>query len=407
MVMFLKEKNAKKVFDNYPKGVTAYTYVKSRKPSMDIGVDFEYVYFKDILPTPDEISAVVSGDVKPKKYIKAMKKTITKSFGENMRDIHMAIGVCSMVNMLLDDNMKNPKVYVFIAEDEVGDNARRTKAANKFVYKWLSELFGIFDIPVVDDKTFTKEKLGEYDGKTLKKAFSKFKKKEIRSMIRELDNKKMTSSADVIYRCMNIAHRPELIYQSLNMMVGARGSRALSDIGKKKRCTIVEQIFMKIDRSAPALYDEFNVDVRKKERDKVDKILKRYKKCEKKADKDIFEYYQLFQKVFEAMYQANRDKAAKDPNYRVVNSPKIPVFKKKMKEKKFIKRMNFYKKSSNMYLTAALIAHICALRLGVEFGSSEHVKAVTEMLALVDKNVAAQFKATVKVFVEQAAKSQK
>lgn len=407
MVMFLNEKNAKKIFDNYPKGVTAYTYVKSRRPSMDIGVDFDYVYFKDILPTSDEIAAVVSGDVKPKKYIKAMKKTITKSFGETARDVNMAIGVCSMVNMLLDENMKNPRIYVFIAENEDGDNARRTKMANKFVYNWLSEMFGIFDIPVVNDKMFKKAKLEDYDGKTLKKAFSKFKKKDLRSMIREIDNAGMTASANVIYRCMNIAHRPELIYESLNMMIGSRGARAVFDIGKKKRSTIVEQIFSKVDRSAPALYDELISDVSKNERDRINKIVKRYKKSEKKADKDIFEYYQLFQKVFAAMRQANMDKAAKDPNAHVIKTPKIPVFKKKMKDKKFTKNMKFYKKSDNMYLTAALVAHICALRLGAEFGSAEHTKAVTEMLALKDKNIAAQFKATTKVFVDQATKAQK
>lgn len=404
MVMFLSEKNARKVFKKYPNGVTAYTYVKSHKPSMDTKVDFDYVYFKELLPTPDEIASVVSGDVKAKAVIKPMVKTIRRSFGDTPREINLGIAACSVVNMLADTDMRNPRVFVFIAEDEVGDTARRTRAANKFVYKWLEALFGVFNIPVVNDKAF-KTKLGEldlkckYSDKSIKKIFKKFKKKDLRAAIRTIDSLCITTSSKVLQKCMNIAYRPELIYQTLSLMINSRGGRALTDIGKKKRHTFVEHLFVKIGRKSPAEYDRALEIATDGESNKAKKLVKKYAKNEKKADKDILNDYCLFQKIFDEISKANTEKAAKDDN-RPMHTPKLPVVKKKMKPKKFKKAMKFYKKSKNMYLTGALVAHICALRMGVEFGSQEHIKAVTEMLALEDKSLANQFKITVKAFAD-------
>lgn len=401
MVFFLKEENAKKIFKRY-KDVTAYTYVKSRKPSADVRVEFDYLYLKEILPTPDEISAVVSDGVPGKRYIKKMRKAVTNPFNDNPRDIAMCVSVASIVNMLTDSNMKRPRVFVFIAENEEGETARRTRAANKFVFKWLEAMFGAFDIPVINDKGFSKVKYTELGGMSFKKLMKKKKSKDIRRALRSIIEQSNSVRNISMLKCVNIACRMEMIYQNINNMIAGLGTNTLENMGKKTRSDICSSLVLRLAGLSRENYNAVIIpDPDKKNRDKAkseaEKLLKKYQKKAKKSDKEILEYYNMFRRILEEIRRANDAKGSQ------INVPMLPgVKKKKLKRKKDLNKLTEkLAKKKNIVLVSALIAHICVLRAGADFGSAEHVKAVTEILAIQDKTLANQFKVTVKAFSDQ------
>ena len=154
MIIVTTATKAKDIFAKYDTNIAAFTAGKTKAiDDADLQVSLTKL---NILPDEDEINGVVNGDLKAKKVIKRAKKALLVPSMENNG---LCIEMAQLVNIISSDrkltkrevkNIKKhgPNIIVIVLDDPTDE---ATKQKNKFLTKYLAEMFGTFGIDVITD----------------------------------------------------------------------------------------------------------------------------------------------------------------------------------------------------------------------------------------------------------------
>lgn len=351
MIIVTTATKAKGIFAKYDTNIAAFTAGKTKAiDDADLQVSLTKL---NILPDEDEINGVVNGDLKAKKVIKRAKKALLVPSMENNG---LCIEMAQLVNIISSDrkltkrevkNIKKhgPNIIVIVLDDPTDE---ATKQKNKFLTKYLAEIFGTFGIDVITDT------------KVLKKLFKGKSKK-------------------VVNRVANFIRANDKV------RVSGKGLKL------KKRLFG----FFAIELRQAALFNlaqnDGELHIRKEERRVMLKnLLDAYTNdnfiiadgLDKKQTKKICGSLKQKNKVAVAAYESFCDIL----NTAMGTDMKLPKVKNgydkkgkapKMKVKKFVK---YFEKKKNFDFIPMIYAHTSAVLCDVAIGSKEYNKIMSTMI---------------------------
>lgn len=390
MVFVINESKAAKIFENY-KNVAAFTL--DGKSSSYKSDDKVVVSYKkaDMLPDKDTINAVLEGHMSAKKVIKKAVKSLKKP-AYDVRDkkgktnrVALSMGV--LVNILSENEdvpenkskkwMKKwekshgPSVIVFVYEDDADKNLV------KFLTKYVEALFGLFGYAVLTPKT---------GKKVLKKVFTGGAKKNAVRVRRFIENNVengmgMSKKGYKLFQLIRMWYSTEYIQMSLDNTV-----RVKDDDGNLVDVPLIKENRDSCEKLAKHLvrFMSGNVNAEicllmnpeKKSTGKLSTLTKRKAVA-------MIDYYNELADILKGLGDefklpkidkyGNTKKSRKE----FAKTLKLKDLKPKMNAKKVIK---FFVDKENRPFLRIVYAHICARMIGVEIGSSEYSRVMSNSI---------------------------
>lgn len=365
MIFILNEKQAGKIFNNYD-DVAAFSLGKAKGYS-DAKISLSYKKL-GFLPDNDTMNAVLNGDMKASKVIKAAVKACKNPNVKGGNSI--ALGMTQLVGMIKDANdipagmrkkeynkylkKHGPNILVFVLDEE--DTAR-----SKFMAKYLSALFDVYGYKPITNKKVVKKLFAKGKGK------KKNRQRKINDRVRDfIANNKSEKAGIVMSKQGRRLYQITKLYYSNEFL-----QQSLAETAKVAK--LGESGARKLAKHLATCFSGLNV----KELDKISlKNEKPYKELRKKNIRAVNAYKELR----DILAEMNPD-AQKLP--KVVfgctkKSKKKGDPKPKMNIKKFIK---FFTKSDNRPLLRLVFAHIACKMFGVEVGSSEYNRNISDSIS--------------------------
>ena len=351
MVFMLNESTARVIFKKYnAENVAAFTLGKTKGISED---NLEISYRKlSIIPDNDTVNAVINGDIKAKKVIKAAVKALHNPLDPENQAI--CTNMCMIANII--DPMKArkkkkamiPNIVVFVYDDELDEFG---KARIKFLKKYLSALFGEFGL-----KVFTVE-----DKKDLKGFNKIFDKKKRKKVIKKVSEFKMSADGARVSRKGHTLEKILMQFFAVEMHQAALNNLKPDDLGGNLTKNLVCDL----------LYVFTNDNLKVSADVEGKKNQKALCKTLRKKNRMAVEAYNSLSEILQNMDP--KEKSLPE----VKNGYKKGKDKPKMNIKKFEK---FFNKGKNAVYLILAYAHISCVLLGVEIGSSEYNKIISSVL---------------------------
>lgn len=352
MLFILKEKHAKHIFESY-RNVAAFT-MNNTKGYTD-GADLTVSYGKlSLIPDDDTINGVINGDIKAKSVIKAAMKQL-RNPGTKSQDI--CLNMTTMLGIMYPNKIPNngPNVLVFVFDDNEADDPK-LKARQKFLTKYLTELFGVFGIEPITDPKIVSE---TFKCKNPEKKKSRRKVIERVCKLAKKKKYRLSKNGYAIRQMMAEFYSLELRQQSLTSVPD------LTELGKKS----VEILAKALKR----VYTNDNLEGIENI-GFADEYETHMMKLLRKKNRKTCKYYHSFASM---MAEAMPDmKLPKVKSGYTKKGKKSGNDKPLMNVKKFMK---FYSKKKNLPIMAMLYAHSICCLLDVEIGSKEYNKTLSKV----------------------------
>lgn len=358
MIIVTNATKAKAIFAKYSKNIGAFSAGKI-KAIDDSELQLGLTHL-NILPDDDTINAVLNGDMKAKKVIKSAQKALRIP---DMEHKNLCIEMAQLVNMVSSDrkltksetkNIKKhgPNIIVIVLDDDNGDKVIAAK--NKFLTKYLKEVFSVFGIQIVTE------------GKVLKKLFGgkgkKGKTKKVVSRVAEFiranDSVRISGKGMKTKKRLFNFYAVELRQAAISALI----ARDDFDIRKDEYAAMIKTL---VDT-----YTNNNMNYVCGDLDSK-KDQKKMAKAMRAKNKIAVEAYESFTEILNAAMGADMDLPKVKFGYD--KKGKAP----KMKIKKFVK---FFDKKKNHDFLIMLYAHTTAVLCEVPVGSKEYNKIMTNTI---------------------------
>lgn len=373
MVFMLNESKARKIFEIY-ENVAAFT-LGSSKGFSENGLEISYAKLS-FLPDEDVINGIIAGDIKAKKVIKKAVKALYNPMDD---DQGICVSMAQMINMIAPEKGSNtnrkggPNIIVFVTDDEVDAEGRKRV---KFLCRYLTALFMQFGIePVTDGKVVKKL----FKAKNTKK---KTRKKVVKKVINFIDaNKSVRLNKDgYVLKKMLFA------FFALELHQSGLGRVDLHDVSRKSQENLVKSLVRVYTNDN--LQTVCTLGVKKKTEKKLCKKLRSKNRAAVAAYVDMVEIMKSI------------DDKIKLPKVKNGYKGKKP----KMNVKKFTK---FFNKRKNLPILAMIYAHTACVSLGVEIGSGEYGKYMSNVTQYVADGYGKTYSSAAKAWAKAAAPADK
>ena len=392
MVMYLTEKEAKKVFKKY-KRVAVFSTDRSMKAvELRDGTIIPYTYLEDLYPNTEEINAYVRGDIGWKKLLSNYKKKLQSWNYKNPEAVQLQLTLTAMINMIKDNS---GQIVIFLRpqvkreDPETGKKTtdKEAKKLDKMFKKYLTWMFSRFGL---DLQT-------KIEKKWLKGSRSKVKEK----LGRIADIKgKVSSYGRFLNDYMNAMHYAEVQQHTTENIADP------SDLTKRTH-TILANRFIGLVTGNQAKAAIKNI----KWKENCDKkSIKKIQKATLRNAKDSIEYYndycEMINPIIETIVKdKNPDLTEKKlaKQLKKVEMIKVPKFGKKMKKKTIVKLDKWLQRRKNVAFIAGAYAHIVAQTYNYEIGTPEYNKVMADAHRMLN----AQFDGFAKTFASMATKMRK
>lgn len=357
MIIITTQSKSHMIFEKYNTNIAAFTTGKSKGiKDADIEISFAKLH---ILPDEDDVNAVINGDLKDKKVIKAAVKSLMRPSMENK---DLCIAMAQIVNMVSMDrkmtkkevkNIKRhgPNVIVIVLEDANDDPI--IKAKNKFYKKYLEAVFGVFGIEPVSDE------------KVLKKLFKKGKSKKVVNRVANF----IRANDKVRVNGKGAKHKKMLFgFYAVELQQAAMYNLATNDQfnpSRQDKETLVKTILDVYTN------DNFRVLADMKDGKKLKKTIKALKEKNKVA----VDAYNEFVEVLNIAMGTDMGMPKVKNGYEKKKGKKGP----KMKVKKFVKFFT-RKKCTNFDILELLYAHTSLALCDVAVGAKEYNKVMSTVI---------------------------
>ena len=388
MVFIVNEEKAIRIFEKY-RNVAAFTLGKSKGLADADGklvISYEKLNF---LPDNDTINAVVNGDIKGKKVIKAAQKKLLKV---KMDDEYsgIALSMLQVIGILQSDSDRvdgmskkaykkhiakyGPNIMVFVLDGE-------NEARDKFLTKYVKGLFEVYGYECITS------------GKVIKKLF-KGKTKKINVRVRDfIDNNKgmsLSKSGRALYRATRIYYSNELRQSALcatsNLMDGK--------LTEKKATGLAKHLVHTFSNLSVLDYNVLDLD--KKTTEKLQKAQRAKNKASVKHYKELRNILKMMN--VEGLKLPKVEFGVKNKKS---NDPK-PV----MDGKRFVKFFAGKKKKNkaNRALLYLVYFHLTCRNMEIDVGSTDYNKNMADVVSSIyDNNVSKAFVAAAKEYAKAAA----
>lgn len=390
MIMIVKESKARNIFKAYSE-IAAFSLGTGSKGYEDAENGINISYKKaGFLPSNDTINGVVEGDLKGNKIIKKVKKSIMTDVGNPKKgDFNrVAMGIGIVLNMIKDNTdvpenkskkqMKKwekshaPNIIVFVLPD--ADDAK-TKKRNKFLVNYIVELFSLFGLYVLHTKKDIKnanKNLFKIKGKGKKKIEKSIQRNAVRVrrfIETNADNgMAMDEAGEELFQAIRLFYSTEYIYLSMD------NSKELIDLKRGRAKELCDHLISCFTGRINVIYlrdvvpgklwkKEWGPAMAKKNKMQV----AWYEECSEILSRLGDEF--TLPKVKFGNTKKSKKKWSK--------SGKGKDLEAKMKTKKFIK---FFTDSDNRPLLRLVYAHIVSRTFGLEIGSSEYNRNMTNSI---------------------------
>lgn len=357
MIIITTQAKSHMIFEKYNTNIAAFTTGKSKGiKDADIEISFAKLH---ILPDEDDVNAVINGDLKDKKVIKAAVKSLMRPSMENK---DLCIAMAQIVNMVSMDrkmtkkevkNIKRhgPNVIVIVLEDANDDPI--IKAKNKFYKKYLEAVFGVFGIEPVSDE------------KVLKKLFKKGKSKKVVNRVANF----IRANDKVRVNGKGAKHKKMLFgFYAVELQQAAMYNLATNDQfnpSRQDKETLVKTILDVYTN------DNFRVLADMKDGKKLKKTIKALKEKNKVA----VDAYNEFVEVLNTAMGTDMGMPKVKNGYEKKKGKKGP----KMNVKKFVKFFT-RKKCTNFDILELLYAHTSLALCDVAVGAKEYNKVMSTVI---------------------------
>lgn len=392
MVMYLDEKNAKKLFKKYKRVAVFATDRSMKAVELRDGTIIPYTYLEDLYPNTEEINAYVRGDIGWKKLLSNYKKKLQSWNYKNPEAVQLQLTLTTLINMIRDNA---GQIVVFLRpqvkreDPETGKKTtdKEAKKLDKMFKKYLTWMFSRFglDLQTKLDKKWlkgsrskVKEKLGRIaDIKGKVSSYGRFLNGYMNSMhyveVQQTITENIADPSDLTKRTHTI-----LANRFIGMVTGNQAKSTIKNTNWKENCE-------------------------KKYTKKIQKAIIR-------NAKDSIEYYndycEMVNPIIESLVkEKNPDMAEKkqDKLIKKVEMVKVPKFGKKMKKKTMVKLDKWLQKRKNVAFIAGAYAHIVAQTYNYEIGTPEYNKVMADAHRMLN----AQFDGFAKTFASMATKMRK
>ncbi len=357
MIIITTQAKSHMIFEKYNTNIAAFTTGKSKGiKDADIEISFAKLH---IMPDEDDVNAVINGDLKDKKVIKAAVKSLMRPSMEN-KDLCIAmaqiVNMISMDRKLTKKEVKNikrhgPNVIVIVLEDANDDPV--IKAKNKFYKKYLEAVFGVFGIEPVSDE------------KVLKKLFKKGKSKKVVNRVANF----IRANDKVRVNGKGAKHKKMLFgFYAVELQQAAMYNLATNDQfnpSRQDKETLVKTILDVYTN------DNFKILCDMKDGKKLKKTIKALKEKNKVA----VDAYNEFVEVLNTAMGTDMGMPKVKNGYEKKKGKKGP----KMNVKKFVKFFT-RKKCTNFDILELLYAHTSLALCDVALGAKEYNKVMSTVI---------------------------
>lgn len=342
MIIIGKESKLVDVFGY--KNVAVFSTTTSKKGCEIAERTISYKQLGALLPSNDDISAVVRGERKLKGIIKAAVKKLRNPKAEGAADIGLSMAMLITAATSDRRNKNGPPVLVFVLDDD--DDGR-----NKVITKYLVALFSEFGIkPVVKNGPI--KGIFSIKKKELKKV-NKGRKKKDRIKAKTLVKHKLAEfESDKDNKCTLNNKGVELKRQLLRYYDIELRQMAASELEVSSINGSTVQSWAK---ALVRIYSGENL------RD----LGKKAAKLQSKRDRQAVKYYNEIRDIMASIHDADRLPKVKFGQKKKKGRAVGP----KMNTKKFIK---YFAKYRNRGLLMLVFAHSTIRLLGKEIGSKEY-----------------------------------
>ncbi len=368
MVFVLHESKATKIYKNARHCVVFKLGNHKKYEEDDISISYAD---SGIIPDDDVIRSVIDGSVKAKSVIKSAIKQIY--YPNKAEMVTFPLAFAEIINIITNvkDNKKNvPSVIVFAFDDpsEKEDEEAKSfrKSREKFLTRYITELFAAVDVQVISESD---KKIDKF-----LKIFRGGKKKASNRLVKACkENKKLSATTKTIEQ------RNRLVsWFGIELVRASMSAMKVSDINEKDRVNFSKTLLRAFtnDNMKPVC-----VGLKKKEQIKLCKALR-------KKNKVAVEAYNSFAAAMKEAFDTKLPKVKL--GYK--NGKKIDA-KPKMDTHKFMK---FFIKKKNSDLLIAIYTHISLYTMGLTPDTKEYSKQMKATMGdLFEANVVSKFIETV------------
>lgn len=370
MVIITHEKKARKIFLRY-RSVAAFTFGNSKGLNED-GLEIRYAKLCGILPTDDEVNAIINGDVKKKKLIQRMLKALHSPANPDNKDLCLAVS--QLLNIVEPEHRdtKAQTVMVFVLDDAEDANEK-----NKIYSEFISAIFAEFGIEVIRDRKPVKEALKIFKGKapcdckSTKKKYRKYEKAVV-EFLKEHPKYRINKAGHRLKKVLITYFSMELTQSS----IGILGIDKLTETNRNNMVAELVRVF-----SNDNLRILCTLGIKDKDEKKLCKALVKKNKFAVKAYNDLREI------IAEAGYTTKLPKG-KNGYGKKRRGKKKGKDEPRMNMKRLKKVLS--KKRSLGYLVM-IYTHLTLMTLGVTVGSREYNRHMTPVTKYVGDEFSTKF----------------
>lgn len=373
MVIITREKKAREIFLRY-RSVAAFTFGNKKGLNED-GLEIRYAKINGILPTDDEINAITTGDVKKKKLIQRMLKSLHSPANPDNKDLCLAVS--QLMNIVEPEHRetKVQTVMVFVLDD-----AEDAKEKNKIYSDFISAIFAEFGIEVIRDGKLVKKALKIFKGKvpcdsksnkSAKKKYHKYEKAVV-EFLKEHPECRINKDGHRLKKVLITYFSMELTQSS----IGILGIDRLTETNRNNMVAELVRVF-----SNDNLRILCTLGIKDKEEKKLCKALVKKNKFAVKAYNDLRDI------IAEAGYTTKLPKG-KNGYGKKRRGKKKGKDEPRMNMKRLKKVLS--KKRSLGYLVM-IYTHLTLMTLGVTVGSREYNRHMTPVTKYVGDEFSTKF----------------